>query len=133
MNAPVIFLLLSSYLFHPPIANCIDLVQMNTPIMNNPLKPLWGSLTLELKEELSIGNENNGQTAFYLNVTFTIDEAGNYYILDQGNKRVQKFDRDGKYLLTIGCQGQGPGEFQNPGAVFMGKSGDIFYGIRGYD
>jgi hypothetical protein len=131
MIAPAIFLITASYLFHLPMVNSTDLLQTNIPIVKNLMKPLRGSLTLDLKEELSIGNENNEQTAFYLNVTFTVDGAGNYYILDMGNKRVQKFDRDGKDLLTIGRQGQGPGEFQNPGAVFMGKSGDLFVRDQG--
>ena len=37
--------------------------------------------------------------------------AGNLYVLDTGNHRVQKFSPDGKYLATFGRQGQGPGEF----------------------
>ncbi|MCP4724802.1 MAG: 6-bladed beta-propeller [bacterium] len=39
------------------------------------------------------------------------DENGNIYVLDGGNDRIQKFDSAGKYLLTIGRKGQGPGEF----------------------
>ncbi|RMF63310.1 MAG: 6-bladed beta-propeller, partial [Calditrichaeota bacterium] len=39
---------------------------------------------------------------------------GNIYVLDGGNCRIQKFDAQGNYSLTIGRKGQGPGEFEQP-------------------
>lgn len=43
-----------------------------------------------------------------------IDPAGLLYIADEGNANVMVFDNNGKLIRTIGRQGQGPGEFQNP-------------------
>ena len=37
--------------------------------------------------------------------TFIIDKQGNIYITDSVNHRVQKFDKNGKLLLTFGTQG----------------------------
>jgi sugar lactone lactonase YvrE len=42
------------------------------------------------------------------------DSAGNLYILDMGNRRIQKLSSEGKFIKTIGRPGQGPGEFQAP-------------------
>ena len=66
------------------------------------------------KEELTIGNrEGDENTAFGQRVFFNVDQAGNIYIVDWDRKRIQKFDSTGRFLLTIGRQGQGPGEFRN--------------------
>ncbi len=42
---------------------------------------------------------------------FDTDRAGNLYIFDPKLKKLQVFDRKGKYLRTIGRAGQGPGEY----------------------
>ncbi len=47
---------------------------------------------------------------------------GATFILDAGNHRIQKFDKDGIYLLTIGRKGQGPGEIAE--AVSMNIFGE---------
>jgi sugar lactone lactonase YvrE len=41
-----------------------------------------------------------------------IDQAGNLYVVDANNARIQKFDQDGKFLLTWGKKGAGDGEFE---------------------
>jgi len=41
-----------------------------------------------------------------------IDKEENVYITDTGNYRIQKFDKNGNFLQSIGRKGQGPGEFQ---------------------
>ncbi|MDQ1470423.1 MAG: hypothetical protein QOJ99_1903 [Bryobacterales bacterium] len=52
---------------------------------------------------------------------------GDFYVSDgYGNSRVVKFSRDGKYLLTWGKPGRGPGEFQLPHSVAV-DSKDLVY------
>jgi len=43
-----------------------------------------------------------------------IDDFGNVYVTDLGNKRVQKFHTDGTFLQTWGSGGSGSGQFQSP-------------------
>ena len=63
---------------------------------------------------------------FYKPCDIAGDSEGNLYVLDAGNHRVQKFDNKGKYLLTFGRSGQGPGEFQWPLSIDINKDGNIY-------
>jgi DNA-binding beta-propeller fold protein YncE len=76
----------------------------------------------------------------------TVDEAGNIYVVDTGNDRVQKFDSDGNFLLMWGwgvrtgestfqicpssCQagilGSGDGQFNKPSGVAVDGSGYVY-------
>ena len=40
-----------------------------------------------------------------------IDELGNVYVTDLGNKRVQKFNNDGTFLASWGSSGSGSDSF----------------------
>jgi len=42
---------------------------------------------------------------------FTRDENGDHYVIDSIQRRVAVFDRNGRYDLSFGSSGQGPGEF----------------------
>ena len=65
------------------------------------------------KEELTIGEpEGDENYMFGGGINFNTDNEGNFYVVDSGNHRIQKYDPEGKYLLTIGREGQGPGEFR---------------------
>jgi len=81
-------------------------------IVNNPGEPLYGELVFDLEEDLSIGNEEDENYMFYRIRDIQIDNDGNFYILESGNVRIQKFDKNGNYICTIGRKGQGPGEYQ---------------------
>jgi len=40
-----------------------------------------------------------------------VDDAGNLYVVDVGNSRIEKFDSSGNYLLQWGSHGSGNGQF----------------------
>lgn len=42
------------------------------------------------------------------------DSSGNIYISDSKARNIFKFDSFGNFLIRIGREGQGPGEFNNP-------------------
>lgn len=80
-----------------------------TPIYKKGLK-----MRIVFEEELSIGvAEGDENYMFGGRVYFKTDDEGNFYVVDWDRKRIQKYDPLGKYLLTMGRKGQGPGEFQN--------------------
>ena len=88
-----------------------------------------GGKNLPIKIELlrTIGDINtlDENLAFNMPSDIALDEAGNIYILDAGNCRIQKFDSEGKYLDSFGREGQGPGEFNSPSSLDIGAQGSL--------
>ncbi len=91
-------------------------------VVTNPIEPYYGEVSFELEEDLSIGNEDDENYLFFEVFDLAVDQDGNIYVSESGNVRVQKFDRDGNYLLTIGREGQGPREYEQPTHIFYDES-----------
>jgi len=56
----------------------------------------------------------------------TVDDAGDVYISDTGNQRIQKFDRDGNFLTQWGGFGNREGQFNFPYGVAVDAHGSVF-------
>ncbi len=57
----------------------------------------------------------------------TIDYHGNVYITDMINNQIHKFDHSLNYIISIGRQGDGELEFQQPRGIFISKRlGQVF-------
>jgi len=70
---------------------------------------------VELVEDLIIGGDpDDPAEAFYRPRGAAVDQSGNVYVLDTGNRRIQVFDQDGEFLRSISRRGQGPGELEAP-------------------
>ena len=95
-------------------------------VIKNPNEPLYGEITFDLEEDLNIGNEEDENYMFSRTSPPVVDSKGNILILDNANFRIQKYNRKGKFLQTIGRQGQGPGEFQNPGSMSLDSEENIY-------
>jgi len=95
-------------------------------VIKNPKEPLYGEIVFDLEEELSIGNENDENSTFYLGLDIAVDKDDNIFVLDSGNSRIQKFDKNGRYLMTIGRKGQGPGEFQGFSGAFIDSKSNLY-------
>lgn len=56
---------------------------------------------------------------------------GDFYVSDgYGNSRVVKFDKNGKYLMTWGKPGRGPGDFQIPHSIAVDSKGTVYVSDR---
>jgi DNA-binding beta-propeller fold protein YncE len=53
------------------------------------------------------------------------------YVADWGNNRVQKFDSNGKFLTKGGTTGSGDGQFDEPTAIALDSSGNVYVVDRG--
>ncbi len=95
-------------------------------VIKNPTEPLYGEITFDLEENLTIGNETDENYMFYSSVRITVDSSGNVFALDISNRRIQKYDKNGNYLQTIGRRGRGPGEFQSPGSMCLDSEENIY-------
>lgn len=62
----------------------------------------------------TIGSPGTGPAEFDQPTGLAIDHAGGLFVVDQGNNRVQKFDRDGQFLLEFGIFGSEGGQFIEP-------------------
>jgi streptogramin lyase len=51
----------------------------------------------------------------------------------EGNARIVKFDKDGKFIKQWGTHGRGPGQFEMPHTLAMDSQGRLFVGDRDND
>ena len=89
----------------------------------------WDFATSTIGGETGTGD---GQLIFPL--SFDVGANGDFYVLDAGNSRIQRFDAEGKYLTQWGRRGDEPGAFE-----FIGRnstpeevSGNIVLDEEGY-
>lgn len=100
-------------------------------VISNPKTPEQ-KMRIVFNEELSIGEvEGDENYMFGENIFFNTDKDGNFYVSDVDAHRIQKYDPDGKYLLTIGREGQGPGEFGSLSLIRFDKDSNIYIDDEG--
>lgn len=66
---------------------------------------------IELVEDLVIGANDDPRLRFYNAREAVSDASGRIFVMDGGNHRIQVFGPDGSFLMTLGREGQGPGEY----------------------
>ncbi|MEJ7699209.1 MAG: NHL repeat-containing protein [Pyrinomonadaceae bacterium] len=54
------------------------------------------------------------------------DAAGNLYVADLGNSRIQKFSPEGEFLKTFGKSGTSEGELREPNGITVDSAGKIY-------
>lgn len=95
-------------------------------VVANPKTPEL-KMRIIFKEELSIGLiEGDENYMFSGTICFNTDGDGNFYVSDMETLRIQKYSPEGKYLLTIGRKGQGPGEFRSLSVVRFDKDDNLY-------
>lgn len=64
--------------------------------------------------------------------TVEFDASGNLHIFDEDAKRIVVVDREGRFLRTVGREGEGPGEFSAPQSFgIMGDGRLVVYDFPG--
>jgi hypothetical protein len=59
------------------------------------------------------------------------DAAGNIFVSDgYGNSRVVKYDKDGRFLKTVGTHGSGQGQLNLPHTMALDAKGNVYVGDR---
>jgi streptogramin lyase len=60
------------------------------------------------------------------------DPAGNIFVADgYGNSRVVKYDKDGRFMASVGTRGAEPGQLNTPHTIAADAKGNIYVGDRG--
>jgi DNA-binding beta-propeller fold protein YncE len=76
------------------------------------------------------GTSGTGNGQFMNPVGVAINAAGEVYVADQGNRRIQKFSGTGAYLMQWELPG-GDGYFDRPEGVATNAAGDVYVGDSG--
>ena len=98
-------------------------------VVHNEKGGKWGNkpeISIKLLRTIGDIDTEDENLAFNTPLDIGTDSAGNLYILDSSNQRIQKFSPEGKYLKTIGRKGQGPGEFENPTSLDIDPKGFLY-------
>jgi hypothetical protein len=98
-------------------------------VVHNSGPGAWGKtprVALEPIRVLGDVDTADENMAFYMPSMIAVDGAGNLFVLDTGNHRIQKFGPDGRFLATLGRQGQGPGEFYYPAWLAIDDTGFLY-------
>jgi DNA-binding beta-propeller fold protein YncE len=94
------------------------------PVLPEPKAPTPQPPISVFKE--SCGGYGISTGAFDGPADVAVDPAGNIYVLDVGNSRVQVFDSFSNFVLEWGSSGSGPGQFKRPSTIAIGPDGRIY-------
>lgn len=108
------------------LAGCLASVAQAAPTVREKPAKTGG---YQFSSVLSLGgadaDENSDFYERFGTVEVDADGAGNIYVLDNGNTRVQVFDAKGQPLRSLGREGDGPGEFRMPRCLSVNAGGDF--------
>ena len=62
-------------------------------IVKNPMEPMYGEITLDLEEDLTIDDKDGIDYFFEWPCDLDIDNNGNIYVVDQRQHKVYVFDK----------------------------------------
>ncbi|MDD8026241.1 MAG: 6-bladed beta-propeller [Acidobacteriota bacterium] len=98
-------------------------------IIHNGKTGRWGTnpkAGLELIRIIGDIDTEDENLAFDTPGNLVEDRRENIYIADVGNVRIQKFDKNGKFLASLGRKGQGPGEFDSIDSLDIDAKGRLW-------
>jgi DNA-binding beta-propeller fold protein YncE len=72
------------------------------------------------------GGQGNGKGQFDGPRGIAIDSAGNIFVTDTGNGRIEKFSPNGVFNTSIGTKGKGQGQFGEPNGLAIDRFGDVY-------
>jgi sugar lactone lactonase YvrE len=75
---------------------------------------------------ISVGSAGTGNGQLKHPAGVASDAEGNIWVADMENNRLQKFDREGKYITKFGKEGKGKCELIRPKSVAIDSKGNIW-------
>jgi len=110
------------------ITGCGETAPESTPAPETGTPAPEVSLPAEqlLPADLVLGSSGSEPGSLNEPAGLTIDVAGNVYVADTMNHRIQKFDPEGKFVTQVGGNGPGQGQFQEPWGVAVDAQGNVW-------
>lgn len=79
---------------------------------------------IQLEEEFSV---MEAEDFFFGSIAdVAVDSEGRIYVADAGEQHVKVLSPEGELLETIGQEGEGPGEFQRPHDIYVGRGDSVY-------
>lgn len=104
-------------------------IENGVTFVENAGEGLWGregDPAIKLVKEIQIGEVEGEQPyLFAYLVDVTSDAEGNIYVVDVSSFVVRKFDKAGRFIMEVGRQGEGPGEFKRINNVFVNADNEL--------
>lgn len=86
----------------------------------------WAQPQVSFQYEKAFGERGNGPGQFLDPNALAVDMAGNIYVADTGNNRIQKLKSDGTFLREVGGFGWQDGQFDHPTGIAAGKGLELY-------
>ncbi len=77
------------------------------------------------------GGAGSGNGQFNAPAAIAGDSAGNVWVADRGNNRIQKFNSKGEYLSKFGTLGSGNGQLNAPEGIAIDSAGNVWVADTG--
>lgn len=98
-------------------------------VVKNPKEGIWDlkeNRDVTISQELKIGQLDGPEEFLFADIAdVAVNCKGDIYVADSRLNEIRKFDKEGNYLLTIGREGQGPGEFQSVSTITICGGDDL--------
>jgi len=106
----------------------IDTLDSGEIRVSNPPTGLWSEEEVpRIVEQLRIGKAEGSDPAVFGAISlFDVDEDGRVWIFDEHSRDIRVFDRDGRFVRSVGRPGEGPGEFHMVIGMDRSPQGDLW-------
>lgn len=81
----------------------------------------------------TVGGRGNQPGAFNFPSYLSVGQAGDLYVTDSLNGRVQVFDKEGRFLRVVGNFGDGSGDFSAPKGSAVDSEGHLYVADAAFD
>ena len=121
-----------------PVILCAGLLLLVSIIITfgeiNPLKDTKNNITSKLSSTsndppsyfFTWGTWGKGDGQFTWPEGIAIDSAGDVYVVDSNSHRIQKFDKNGRFILKWGSEGKKQGQFNYPIDIAVDNSDNVY-------
>ena len=112
----------------------VDTLASGRVVVSNPdLAEVGEGKYLELVEEMrigaAVGTDDDAPEVFGNVLTLAVDQDGNTYVGDDQWNEVRVFDREGRFVRTIGAPGEGPGEFRRLAGITWDPARRVLWAV----